>query len=140
MTRDAAYAALFARLQAVSAFRTHGRRLRLLEELGQGELPALFLTVGNQETRRQRGLPPLHILTAHVFVYAGVSDPHAAPGAALNALLDAVEAAIEPVPGQDAQTLGGQVHSCRIEGTTEVFEGTQGDRAAAIVPIQMIVP
>jgi len=138
MSREAAYAALFAQLATVPV-KTSSRRLRLLEEIGPAELPALFMTVDRQHVEpRPRGLPPKHTLGALVYLYAANPDPHQPAGSLLNDLIDAVEAALTPVSGPE--TLGGIVAHCWIEGAVVVFEAPKGQRAAAIVPIHMLVP
>ncbi len=137
MTREDAYGALFTLLQTVPV-KTRGRRLELLEEMDAPQLPALFMTVGNQNIRDVEGAGPIRTLTAHVFVYARNSDRHTPAGIQLNGLLDAIEAALAPTWG--AQTLGGEVQHAWIEGEIEVFELPQGEKAAAIVPIKILMP
>ena len=56
MTREDAYGALFTLLQTVPV-KTRGRRLELLEEMDAPQLPALFMTVGNQNIRDVEGAP-----------------------------------------------------------------------------------
>lgn len=141
MSRESAYGALFTLLETVPGIRTFSRKLRLLEEVGGAELPALFLAVDRQMVQpRPQGLPPKHTLGAVVYLYAANPDPHTAAGIALNNLIDAVEAALAPTPGIGVQTLGGAVAHCWIEGTVEVFEMPKGQRAASIIPVHMLVP
>lgn len=141
--RDSHYAALFALLQGAQttpALRTLDRRLRFLEGMPAAELPALFLAVDHQTTTRRDGLPAKRTLGAKVFLYAATPDRHTAAGIVLNGLIDGVEQALEPPAGSDVQTLGGLVAHCWIEGPIEVFEGLSGERSAAIVTVQMLVP
>jgi hypothetical protein len=143
MTRETYYTALFALLQSLQTagtVQTADRRVRFLNEMGAAELPALFMAVDRQTLQQRRGLPPRHQLGARVFLYAANPDRHTAAGIALNGLLDALEAAIAPPAGADVQTLGGLVSHAWIEGPVEVFEGPQGERSAAIVTVQMLVP
>jgi len=138
MSRETAYGALYALLSQVPV-QTMSRKLRFLEELSAAELPALFMTVGRQHVEpRPRGLPPKRTLGSQIYLYAANPDPHVAAGIVLNGLIDAVEAVLTPVSG--AQTLGGTVAHCWIEGAVEIFESPKGQRAAAIVPIHILVP
>jgi hypothetical protein len=143
VSRETAYSALFALLQglkAAAAVKTCDRRVRLIDEMSPPELPALFMAVSHQGHRRKEGLPAVRSLKALVFLYAENPDSATAAGVQLNGLLDALDAALEPPAGQETQTLGGVVHHARIEGEIEVYEGVLGQRAAAIVPVVMLVP
>ena len=61
------------------------------------------------------------------------------PSSVMNPLLDAVTAALAPDnPINTAQTLGGTVAHCWIEGAIETDEGTLGDQAVAIVPVRIL--
>ena len=143
MIRETFYAALFALLQGLQTAGTVivcDRRLRFLHEMGAAELPALFLAVDRQQLVQRRGQPVRHQLGARLFVYAANPDRHTAAGIVLNGLLDAIDTALAPPAGSDVQTLGGLVSHCWIEGAVEVYEAPQGERAAAIVPVQMLVP
>jgi hypothetical protein len=142
IVRETYYAALFALLESVvttPALVTIGRKVRVLDGMNDGELPALFMAVGKQPTTRQQSIAK-HRLEAHVFLYAANPDQNTTADMVLNGLIDAVEAALEPSPGFTNQTLGGVVSHCWIEGDTEVFAGPLGTRAAAIVPVVMVVP
>jgi hypothetical protein len=111
-----------------------------MNEMSAAELPALFMAVDRQSLQQRRGQPPRHQLAARVFLYAANPDRHTAAGIALNGLIDALEAAIAPPGASDVQTLGGLVSHAWIEGPIEVFEAPQGERSAAIVTIQMLIP
>ncbi len=143
MTRETCYGALFALLQGLQtagAVATADRRVRFLTEMSAAELPALFMAVDRQTTQQRRGQPPRHQLGARVFLYAANPDRHTAAGIVLNGLIDALEAKLAPPGGSDVQTLGGLVSHAWIEGPIEVFEAPQGERSAAIVTIQMLIP
>lgn len=146
-TRETYYEALFAFLQTLGpvagggngTFAVVDRRVILLEKAKNGELPALYMSVGNQKTEQLRGVPPKRSLSAMVYLYALNTDRHLSAGIALNGLIDALEQAIDPFPAT-VQTLGGIVSHCWIEGETEIFEGPLGEKAAAIARIWMLVP
>jgi len=143
IVRETYYGALFALLQSLqtgSTVQTCDRRVRFLHEMGAAELPALFMAVDRQQLLQRRGQPSRHQLGARIFLYAANPDRHTAAGIALNGLLDALDAALAPQAGAEVQTLGGLVSHAWIDGPVEVFEAPQGERAAAIVAVQMLVP
>ncbi len=141
-TREACYAALFGVLQGLKTAGTVAladRRLRLLAEVNNGELPALFLQVDRQTTVQKAGTPPRRTLHALVYLYAANPDPASPASTQLNGLIDAVEAVL--LPGwQQVQTLGGVVAHAWIEGAIEVYEAPKGQRAAAVIPVALLMP
>jgi hypothetical protein len=70
-------------------------------------------------------------------------DVDLAPGVALNNLIDAVKAALDPVPGM-AQTLGlggtTTVQHCWIEGRIDMHPGDLDGQAIAVIPIKILAP
>lgn len=141
--RDAPYLALFALLSDLKtqgAVGVCGRRVRLLDEMAAAELPALFVGVDHQHVEYPDDIQSRLTLRAKVYLYAACTDRHASAGAALNALIDAVDAALAPAPGEPFQTLGGLVRSARIEGEIEVYEAIKSVRAAAILTVSMVLP
>jgi hypothetical protein len=142
MIREAAFTALFGLIQAMkpATFVTVSRRLRLLEEMDSTELPAAFLQLGSQTVTPRASTPPKRILRAHLLIYVAAPDDTQPSGPALNNLIDAVEAALAPLPYLDAQTLGGAVTHAWIEGTIETYEAVKKQQAAALIPITMLLP
>jgi len=141
--REIAYSALFQTLETLvtsATFRVAQRRLRSLNDMNAAELPALFMGVGDQDVTARHGLPPRRRLGAEIFIYAANPDPATAAGIQLNNLIDAVEAALAPATPGLTQTLGGAVEHCWIEGVIAVYEAPKGQRAAALVPVHMMLP
>jgi hypothetical protein len=71
-------------------------------------------------------------------------DPEDTPDTAMNALLDAVDAAVVP-SGADAmsgnkQTLGGLVAHCYSFGPVFIDTGDIDGKAVAAIPFQILVP
>jgi hypothetical protein len=69
------------------------------------------------------------------------SDPYLAPASVLNPLIDALEAALAPLPMNGVwQNLGfpASVMHTYINGTIETDEGALGDQAVAIVPVEIL--
>lgn len=138
ISREPIYAALYAKLQGAASFTTTSRRLRHWNDVPAEQQPAMFMAQRNEVAATQRGLPTEWTLNVDVYVYAR-TDGGADPGPIINPLLDAIEAALAPNAVESAQTLGGLVHWCRIEGAIETDEGTLGDQAVAIIPITIFV-
>lgn len=143
MSREAAYQGLFnllSTLQTAGTVKIVDRRVQLLETMQPAQLPALFMAVGGQKVATKEKMPAARTFDATVFLYVANPDPKTSADIALNNLLDALEAVLAPLPAQEKQTLGGVVSHCWIEGAIEVFSGPLGQRAAAIVPVKMLVP
>ncbi|TWB20669.1 hypothetical protein FBZ89_10668 [Nitrospirillum amazonense] len=140
MAREDIHAALFARLTAAAPFATASRRVRLWNDLSPAQQPALFLMSRGEEVTRRDTLPAHRVLRVDILLYAQAPDDETAGAVVLNPLLDAVEAALRPPPGQDKQTLGGLVHDCWIEGQVTTDEGALGSQAVAIVPLHLLIP
>jgi len=138
MSRDAALAALFIKLQAIPGLVTVSRRLRMWSDVDPSEQPALFLAGGNHTpTQDPSGIPAYWRQTATLYLYVHTSDPATAPATVLNGLLDAIENAILPVY-EEKQTLGGTCEHCWISGQIETDEGVLGDQSVAIIPLEIL--
>jgi len=141
IAREAIYAALFARLAATAGFVTIERRLRHWSDVTPAEQPALFLCQKAETAAvKALGAPTVWTLTVELYLYAHSSDPYRAPAAILNPLLDAVEAALAPLPATGLQDLGLQsmVQHAFISGKIETDEGVLGDQAVAILPVEIL--
>jgi len=142
-TREQVYTALFNHLTPLlgAGFNSVGRKLRFLEDMKPPEMPALIVAVGNQKIAPKPGVPPRRTYSARVFVYAAAPEASVASGIELNGLIDLVEAALAPANVlQPLQTLGGVVAHAWVEGTIEIYEAIKTQRAAALIPITMLVP
>lgn len=134
--REAAYAALFSKLSVITGVTTKERRLRHWVDVQPSEMPYLAMAVGGQMATPVKGLPTKWTLNADVYLY--VQSDNLPPGPILNGLLDKIDAALAPEPGQTTQTLGGTVSHAWIEGDVQTDEGTLGSIAVAIVPLRML--
>lgn len=139
MNREPIYQKLFSVLSKASGAVTCSRRLRHWADTPANEQPALFLTVGEQVAIRQKGLPKKWQITCHCYLYARTDDPNETPGTIINNMLDNIERALEPGAPGETQTLGlDSISHCWIEGNIESDEGTLGEQAVAIVPINIL--
>lgn len=160
LNREAIFAALFARLEAIDGLASSSRINLGWSEALAVEQPALFLTKGHEaqvQQQRNVGLPMLWKLSALITIFCRNTAPKVAPSIQLNQLIQAVEKALElqpgeqpasggmgpaHLPGQVYTTLGGLVTLCTISGEVIVWEGTAegivGTQAVASIPIELL--
>lgn len=140
MSREAIYAALFARVSTLPGLVTASRRLKHWHDTPPALQPALFMVQKRERPEQQSGLPTKWAFTVELYLYVhGGADPNAVPAQALNALLDALEEVLAPDPASGVQTLGGLVTHVWIDPAgIETDEGVLGDQAIAIVPVQIV--
>jgi len=144
MSREAAFSALFAAVSAAYPWGLASRRLKLWGEVPATLRPALFqLEAGPETYQWVTPAAPKRTLEAKLFLYFDARDP-ATPGAsALNAALDALDAALAPA-GADLtlgrQTLGGAVHDCKISGVPVRDPGDLDGDAIAVVAVRLALP
>jgi hypothetical protein len=140
MTRETIYAALFAKWRNLPGVVTLSRRLKHWSDAPVNEQPAVFQVQRHENPSTVRGMPTKWTLAADLYVYVNTgNDTDEAPAPVLNAILDAIEAAIAPDITDGFQTLGNLVSHCWISGPIETDEGTLGAQAVAIVPIEILV-
>lgn len=139
-TREAVYAALFAKLQTLPGVVTVSRRLQNVQDIQPEAFPAAFQLQGEQQAKFSGAMPATNTWRADWLLYAHDDDPSSAPSIQLNNLIDAAVALLAPPPYADKQTLGGLVEYCAIDGSIQVFEGVLGNRAVAVLPITIVLP
>ena len=141
--REQIYSALFNTLQSSLSpkFATMSRRWRMPEQVSPESRPALFqVQTGERAKTNATGEPIIWIATVDLVIYTqGSGDEQTIPSQELNALLDALEAAIAPPPGGDGkQTLSGIVSHCRLQGSARITENVNGATAMAVVPVEIL--
>lgn len=140
-SRESVHAGLFAILQGAYAWRVCSRRLQNVQDMQPEQLPAAFQLQGQQKLTYQGDVPTTGEWQAQWLLYAYSADTTVPPSTQLNAMVDAVLAALKPNPGPlQRNTLGGLVEYAAAEGEIEIFEGVLGDRAIAVIPIRILVP
>lgn len=118
---------------------TVSRRLLHWSDVQPPDQPAVFVAQGDgAPAQSPSGEPTVWRLTFAIYLYVHELDPSATPATRLNLLLDALTAALAPVGYAKKQTLGGTVEHCWISGPVETDEGTLGDQAMAIVPVEVL--
>ncbi len=144
MSREAAFSALFAAVSAAYPWGVASRRLKLWSEVPAALRPALFQLESGPETYQwPTPAAPKRTLEAKLFLYFDARDP-ATPGAsAINAALDALDAALAPSGADLAlgrQTLGGAVHDCKITGVPVRDPGDLDGDGLAVVSFRLVAP
>ncbi len=139
MSRTVIVDAVLTLLTATGAFKTSGRRLVPWTKVNSQ--PAVFVRhTGDHYAPRGTGMPPKVVMEVEVWIYSMAGkDSQVAPGVAIDALLDAVEALLKPAPGRN-QTLGGAVTHAWIEGKIEIHPGDLDGQAIAVVPVSILCP
>lgn len=141
--REAIYAALFALLTPAYAWKnTPARRVKLWNDVATEQRPAMFQFEGHDEIWDwPTSANPRVIFEASIFVYTSAPDP-VVGSTILNQTLNALTLALLPT-GRDLstgrQTLGGLVHSARIQGSVTRVPGDIDGDGMAILPVRMIV-
>jgi hypothetical protein len=145
VTREQISATFFALIAGAMDFTATSRRFVHWDQVNETQMPFLtMLKTGEMRGRQNEGLSTLTI-NAHVFIYMSAGmDPEVTPDTAMNALLDAVDAAVAP-SGADAlngnkQTLGGLVAHCYPLGPVFIDTGDIDGKAVAAIPFQILVP
>ena len=133
--------ALWSSLCDIPDFVTKSRRLKLWSELQPEQKPALYMISKNQNrTNNQQNRPGTLLLDVELYIYVYNSDPVNGPQPMLNRMLDLVERKLDPGPAATYQTLGiTNVHHCYVNGIIETDEGSLGQDAVAIVPIEILL-
>ena len=124
------YAALFALVSGADILRTSSRRMR----------PALFMAQGDETPLEVRGVPSSWTLNVELFIYTHTGNSQRSiPSQQINAVLAKIRAALVPDQCKQVNDLGlpGVVSHCAISGSVEIFDGTLGAQAVAIVPVRI---
>ncbi len=146
-SRETIMAALFDKLAGVTfsqpvqdqvTWVTMSRRIKLWTDVPPTERPALFIT-DHEETPAYQApnLPQKNTMAVQLWVYFASRDAAAVPSTDLNVLLDAIDAALAP-GANGAQTLGGIVAHCRVEGTVLKDPGDMDGDGLILVPLRIL--
>ncbi len=141
--REQAVGALLARITAAYPWASPpSRRLKLWSDVPASMRPACFLFEGGTESYAGTG-PIKRTLSLRLFVYVSAHDPAVPGAAALNAVMDALDAALSPAGAELALgrcTLGGAAYRCSIEGRPLKDPGDLDGDGLALVPITIVLP
>lgn len=136
--RELIYGRIFERLETIEGLKEVSRKLRHWSDVV--EFPVVFLAQGNENvTKSGRGLNSVNSISPTIYAYVKVEIDQL-PGPTLNRILDAITLSLEPTMGTgNKQTLGGIVEDCYINGQILTDEGTLGQLAVAIIPLNVVV-
>ena len=144
MDAEPIYAALFELATGLSwsggAIAFASRRVKMFDDLPAQ--PALCQAETDETMTQVTGQVAVTTLGASWLIYhqAG-KDDDAVPAQTTNAILTAVRGLfIDPTDPDFAQTLGGLVHKCWIEGRIQKFQGDLDGQTLIVVPIKILVP
>jgi hypothetical protein len=144
MTRETAFSALFDAVADAYPWGLASRRLRLWSDVPAPMRPALFQLESGPETYQWTSLAqPRRTIEAKLFLYFDSRDPLTPGASAINAALDAIDAALAPQAGDAAagrQTLGGAVHDCKIAGVPVRDTGDIDGDGLAVVSVRLVMP
>jgi len=146
-SREAIMTALFTKLQAAvfsspingsSTWVTTSRRLQLWADVAASSRPYMCMTEHHeQQVYKSENVPAYVTIMIDVFVYIDSKDQGTTPSIILNIILDALDAAIAPGPGEQRQTLGGLVSHCRVDGPVLKDPGDIDGDGLIIYPIKI---
>jgi hypothetical protein len=144
MSREAAFSALFETLANAYAWGIASRRLKLWSEVPAAMRPALFqLEAGPEAYQWTSPTMPRRTIEAKLFLYFDSRDPLTPGASAINAALDAIDAALAP-QGVDLalgrQTLGGAVYDCKIAGVPIRDTGDIDGDGLAVASVKLVLP
>jgi len=122
------------------ALASSSRRVKTFEDLPAQ--PALCQAETDETMTQVTSQVAVTTLGASWLIYhqAG-KDDDAVPAQTTNAILTAVRGLfVDPTDPDFAQTLGGLVHKCWIEGRIQKFQGDLDGQTLLVVPIKILVP
>jgi hypothetical protein len=146
-SREPIFAALFEIGWAAMAWqnsKASARRVKLFSDVPTEQRPAFFQFEGHEETYdwSSNAQSPKVILQASWFIYTSAPEPIIG-STLLNEALDALATALIPrgsdVVNAGRLTLGGLVHSARIQGSVTRVPGDLDSDGMAIVPVRILV-
>jgi hypothetical protein len=145
ITREQISVAFFNLIKGATDFTATSRRFVHWDQVNDTQMPFLtMLKTGEMRTREDEGLPSI-TLNYHVFVYTSSGlDPEDTPDTDMNAMLDAIDAAVKPtgadLVGPNKQTLGGLVSHCYPLGAVFVDTGDVDGKGVAAIPFTILAP
>lgn len=131
--------ALFNLLKGAYPWKKTDRRGHLWSNVETTEQPAMFLICpGNSLTQEMRGMTRYKVsYTCLIYAHVDPSPKGAPPADLIDQILDAVDAAMQPIAGE-ANTLNGLVQNAWIEGEIFIDSGILDNQIAIVIPIRVL--
>lgn len=146
-SRETIYQALFNVVSSAYPWVTTSRRLKLWGDVQLDDRPAFFQHQGKGDGYRYSSQTifgsQVRTLHAWLFFYTNAKDPTIIGASQLNAISDALDAALNPSGADLAtglQTLGGLVNDCRIINVPVEDCGDLDGDGLLIVEVEMTLP
>lgn len=148
-SRETIYLAMRAKMGDVvwdaHGFVTMSRRVKLFADVPAGQQPACYQAEHEEISAQTSNLPYKRKFMVKWIVYQRTGSNKSIAGAIENnKILDAVQDALTPKPGDDGypnrQTLGGLVYHCFVDGSIFKDPGDLDDQGMMVIPITMLVP
>jgi len=143
VTRESIHEALYALGSGAAGLNFKSRILLHWDAVTPGQMPAFFQAYVGETSKKVYRQPAIWTMNFRWYVYVHVEnadDPNG-PMSVMNPIIDALEKSLGPPPGYlggDPQTLGGLVSHAWLEGDIETDEGTLGQTAVAIIPVNVV--
>lgn len=141
-TREQIYSALFALASGAFPWASApSRRLKLWSDVALAARPALFQDEAVPEVYDWKvAAIPRRTIGARLWIYTDAKDPTVIGATQINDILDGLDAALKPPPGQLKQTLGGLCDACHISRIPLKVSGVLDGDGIMIVDVEIIVP
>lgn len=145
VTREMVMEALLDLLKEnLPGFKTFSRRFITYDRISMSaQCPYLVITSGqeNYSPRESIRLPAKREMQVEITIYLSAGqDQTTIPDQAVNTILDNIDEALAPIPPQEAQTLGGLVNHCYIEGDILKVPGDLDGIGVIVIPIKILLP
>lgn len=139
INREPIMAALWAKVSGLSGLVTASRRMVPLESVKPVNMPALFLHQNREDVQQITRQTPKYLIRCDLWLYLwNGNDPNQTPATLINTWIDKIDAALDPRPLAEIQTLGGLVSGyARISGQIEYDEGLLDGLSVIRIPIEI---
>lgn len=139
MNREDIYNELLNLVSSVADFKTVSRRLKHWDDVSPADMPALFISDGDEDVSTIRGMPSVWTLTPdiNIFVDCG-NNQNITPYSILNPILDKVCALFDDEKSlYGVQTLNGKCDSAKLNGKILKDGGLLDTKAVAVISIEI---
>lgn len=143
INREAIHTGIYALLQVMleaGTITTLTRKLRHPNDVQPEEMPYVCMVAKSQQrTQQQQHTPAKYLLPIELYVYVARKGSDEEAATILNQTLDAIDRALERPHNHPMQNLDipGVIRAA-VEGEITTDEGTLGDIAVAVVPIEVL--